>query len=345
MLLRISVQEDLFADRVLQLHELLPLGVELGLLDLVGPDLVEKLGLQPRVRHHAVLLAAILVLERRLEFLVVVRHNVQGLVLNHLAHHAILAVKELDDVASAGAVRPIVLHLQGLHGLDQPALDVTGLRRLARRVDDAFAAAHGVHPHFLRRQPCEVRILDETPGLRPVVVLDEVRQSAVVETVSDAGTLDILLADTRNDLGDVNRGAFAPCVHHGDDVVPLVQGTGADVARVFAGGVQALVDLGLEGLVHGLPGLRLQLATLSIVENLPHLDLRRLQRLLHAEERLVVGDNVRHAARETVVRQPLVDHLLQEGQHVPADLRPVVEPHQVQQRAAAGADRLLADDA
>mmetsp|Transcript_46736 Transcript_46736/g.146499 ORF Transcript_46736/g.146499 Transcript_46736/m.146499 type:complete len:617 (-) Transcript_46736:32-1882(-) len=342
MLLGISIGEDILADDFLQASQLLPLCIQDLLLLGACPDLAQDLRRQPA---HAVLFLLVLVLEGLLELLVVVGHDVQRLILDEQTVHPILPVEELDDVIHGISRRAVVVHLQRLHGLHQSPLDVPRLRGLARRVNDTLATAHRVHPHLLRRQPPQVGILHEPAGLGAVVVLGEVGERAVVEAIPYPRALHVLLAHARDDLGDVDGGALAPGVHHGDDVVPLVERAGADVAGILSGGVETLVHLGLKGLVHRLPRLRLQLPALGVSQNGAHLHLGLLQRPLDTEQRLVVGDDIRHAAGEAVVGQPLVHQLLQIRQEIPATLRPIVKPQKVQKRATARTDGLLADNA
>mmetsp|Transcript_104344 Transcript_104344/g.223091 ORF Transcript_104344/g.223091 Transcript_104344/m.223091 type:complete len:206 (-) Transcript_104344:16-633(-) len=203
-------------------------------------------------------------LESLLELVVVVGHEVEGLVFDPSCVHAVLAIDELDDVVRSIPRCAIVCHLQCLHRLHQASLDVARLRSLARCVNDTLAATHGVHPDLLRCEACQVRVLHKPPGLGTIVVFRKVRQGAVAEPILDSCTLHVLLPDTSNNLGDVDWGALAPRIHHRDDIVPLVEGARADVTSILACCVQPLVDLRLEGLVHRFPGLRLELPTLGI---------------------------------------------------------------------------------
>ena len=78
----------------------------------------------------------------------------------------------------------------------------TGLCGLHGRVDQPLAPAHRVEVELGGREAGEVRVLDEAARLRPVVVLDEVRQRAVTEAERDPLPLHVLLADARDHLRD-----------------------------------------------------------------------------------------------------------------------------------------------
>mmetsp|Transcript_26864 Transcript_26864/g.76935 ORF Transcript_26864/g.76935 Transcript_26864/m.76935 type:complete len:782 (+) Transcript_26864:965-3310(+) len=151
VLLVVTINEHLLADGLLQLLEFAPLCVQLLLHRSIALDVVQDICRQP---VDAVLFAAVVVLEGVLKRRIVVGHDLQSLILDPEAVHAVLAVKELDDVLVRISGRAVVGDLQGLHGLHQASLNVPGLRSLASRVDDTFSASHGVHPHLLGRQAC-----------------------------------------------------------------------------------------------------------------------------------------------------------------------------------------------
>ena len=70
-------------------------------------------------------------------------------------------------------------------------------------INQSLSASHGVEVELCRSQAGQVRVLYEPPRLRPVIVLDEVRQRAVSEPKRDAFSLDVLLSHARNDLDTV----------------------------------------------------------------------------------------------------------------------------------------------
>ena len=108
------------------------------------------------------------------------------LILERDGIHAVLAVEELEHLPLRVAHCAVVLDRDVLHGLDEPALDVTRLRSLHSSVDQTLATAHGVKEELLRGEPTQVRVLDKAARLGTVVVLGEVRQRAVEEAVWDA---------------------------------------------------------------------------------------------------------------------------------------------------------------
>mmetsp|Transcript_63111 Transcript_63111/g.150777 ORF Transcript_63111/g.150777 Transcript_63111/m.150777 type:complete len:280 (-) Transcript_63111:2054-2893(-) len=261
MLLRIAIRKDLFANHALGVLQVLILSVQ-DLLVLRGSlDVGQHLRIQPA---QAVLGVAVLVLEGVLELPVVVSHYLQSLILDPKPVHAILSIKELDNVIAGIPSCAIIGHLQCLHRLHKTPLDVPCLGGLAGRVDDPLAASHGMHPDFLWCKACQVGVLHEAPRLRSIIVLREVRQGPLIEAVPDAGTFHVLLTHTGHNLGNVQWRPLRASIHHGNDVVALIQRTGTNVSGVLAGGVQTLVRLGFERLVHGFSRLRLQLSALSI---------------------------------------------------------------------------------
>jgi len=76
----------------------------------------------------------------------------------------------------------------------------TSLSRLDGSINEPLSSAHGVEVELCRSQSSQVRVLDKSPRLGAVVVLDEVGQGAVAETKRDPFSLNVLLADTCDDL-------------------------------------------------------------------------------------------------------------------------------------------------
>ena len=267
------------------------------------------------------------------------------MVLDELARHPVLAVHELDDLVHVVAHSSVVRHPTTLHGLDQPPLDVPGLARLARRVDDAFAAAHGVEKKLLRSEPGQVRVLDEAARLGAEVVLGKVRKRPVPEPGRNSLALHVLLAHARNDLRDVDRGSLGTSVDHGNNVVLVVERVGGQLARLFARAIKTLIDLGFKRLNERFPGLIFQLSALGHQDQFLHLRLGVRQRDLHLPHRGLVGNDVRAPDGETVMQQPKIDHFLNAAEKDPRNLRAVLEPNDVNQRPGTRSHRPLAHHA
>ncbi len=97
-----------------------------------------------------------------LKFAVAQAEGLDVLLLDERAIHAILAVHELNQIAQGIPDGTIVANHDILECFDETALDITSLGRLDGGIDKTLATGHGVEEEFLRRQPAEVRILDET---------------------------------------------------------------------------------------------------------------------------------------------------------------------------------------
>ena len=101
---------------------------------------------------------------------------------------------------------------------------------------------------FLRSQTAQIRVLHKASALRPVVVLYEVRQRAILEQERDALAFHVLLPDAGDDLRNVDVGTFRPCRHHLLDVVGRFQARLSARAGVISCLVQHLIHLRLERL-------------------------------------------------------------------------------------------------
>mmetsp|Transcript_15235 Transcript_15235/g.35011 ORF Transcript_15235/g.35011 Transcript_15235/m.35011 type:complete len:818 (+) Transcript_15235:946-3399(+) len=251
-------------------EQLLKLGCDLGLARGVASQLFGGGSRQPHSAVGALAVAPIVqlvesVLERLLQLVDVCADVSDLLVLQRDRVHAVLAIEELQHLALRVAHCTVVLDGDVLHRLDEAALDVPRLGRLHRRVDQPLATAHCVEKELLRGEAPQVRVLDEAARLWPVVVLGEVRQRAVEETVRDALALNVLLADARNHLRDVNEGALGARGDHVLHVVRLLQRSLRARARSIACLVQHLVDLVLERFEHRSPGTALKLVVLRLV--------------------------------------------------------------------------------
>ncbi|GIX63995.1 secretin receptor [Babesia caballi] len=216
----LSLGEDLLAQDGLHVQQALVFLDQHHLLAEVGQNVRPNRFVQDPA--HTVVFVAEVVSVQTVEVREVELHEVQSLVLNVFGSHAVLAVEELQDITLATADGFVVVHHNVLHGLHQTALDVTGLRSLTRGVDNPFSTTHGVEKHFLGRQSGQVGVGHEAATLRTVVVLDEVRERAVAEAEGHTLALDVLLADTSNDLRNVDGGPFGPTVDHSQYIVALV---------------------------------------------------------------------------------------------------------------------------
>lgn len=90
-----------------------------------------------------------------------------------------------------------------LHGLDEPALDVSRAGGLDSCINQPLSTSHGMEEQLLGRQTNEVAILHKSSGLWPQVILGKVRQGTAAETKRYALAFHILLAHTCHHLHSI----------------------------------------------------------------------------------------------------------------------------------------------
>lgn len=99
------------------------------------------------------------------------------------------------------------------------------------------------------------------------------RQSSSQEAEGDPFALNILLADTTHDLGDINVASLGARVDHILQPIGVDEAVDSKVASFVSSVIQVLVDLGLKALLHRFSGLRLQLARVRVSDELPDISL------------------------------------------------------------------------
>ena len=77
--------------------------------------------------------------------------------------------------------------------------------RFYSRINKTLTTRHRVEEELRRRQSSDERVLNEPARLCAVIVLLKMRESAVLKAIRDTLALNVLLANTRNHLRDVNR--------------------------------------------------------------------------------------------------------------------------------------------
>lgn len=99
----------------------------------------------------------------------------------------------------------------------------------------------------------QVGILHKATTLGPIVILDEMGQSPVLEPKWDPLALHILLPDNSNDLRDVDLGTFSPRHNHRLKVVVFRQGFLGRGASLVSGIIENAVHLVLKRLPQSVP--------------------------------------------------------------------------------------------
>lgn len=140
--------------------------------------------------------------EATLVFNLVVVHVDQSdlQVLHILTSHTVLTVQELDYLTLACAHSTIVVYHDIFESFNESSLNIASLCSLDSSIDQSFATSHSVEEEFLRSEPDEIAVFDETLALRAEVVLGEMWKGTLVEAEGDSLTLDVLLSHTGHDL-------------------------------------------------------------------------------------------------------------------------------------------------
>ena len=148
-----------------------------------------------------------------------------------------------------------------------------------------------------------------------------------------------------NYLRDVNIGSFGAGHDHGLEIVVFRQRFLGRSSRFITGVVQDAIDLILERLTQRVAGRRFQLVVVGLLNDLYHVRFGFLDRVLDVLVRLRIGDRVSDADAVPFVEQPVVDDRLDVAVEAAADLVTQFHEDDVQQGAARGAQRRLAQDA
>lgn len=77
---------------------------------------------------------------------------------------------------------------------------ITCLSSFDSSIDQTLSASHGVKEELSWCETGQIRVFHEASTLRTVVIFDEVRQSAMLETERDSLTLNVLLPHHSNNL-------------------------------------------------------------------------------------------------------------------------------------------------
>mmetsp|Transcript_9224 Transcript_9224/g.37950 ORF Transcript_9224/g.37950 Transcript_9224/m.37950 type:complete len:753 (+) Transcript_9224:1411-3669(+) len=159
---------------------------------------------------------------------------------------AVLAVAELDDGAVRVAHSVVVLHHQALEVLDEAALEVSGLARLHRGIDQALAACHAVEEELLRPDARQVAVAHVAACPGAAVARLKARQGLAARHHRHAPALQHLLAEEARDVALVHFAALG--ARHGHEREEVVGEALAEAVR------EALADdvrrEGIERLLH-----------------------------------------------------------------------------------------------
>ena len=274
-------------------------------------------------------------------------HSERGerLLFNPNGVHSVLTIQKLNDTPVGSSQRAIVAGHDGLHRLHKSALDVTGLRRLTGRINQTLPSSHGVEKELLCGETSQIAILDETPTLGPEIVLHKMWQSTLLKTEGDPLSLDSLLADTGDNLRDIDVGTLGSGRNHRLDTVPLCKTLLGALTTAITRSVKSLLHVSLERLHHGLAGLHLQFPRLRLLNQRLHAALGLVNLLLDINHSLLVSNCVDYPNAKGFLEDPVIGNLLSLVEKAHCLLETDVEPTCVNKATHTASNRLLVNDA
>ena len=198
---------------------------------------------------------------------------------------------------------------------------------------------------LLRRQALNETVLDESTRLRAVIVLLIVRQRTVREPIGNTATLGRLLPHTRHHLRNINRGPLRSRTHHRHQTVLIGQRAESNLTSLLRRLVQLPIYLVLELLAIRLARVIVEKVHVNLEQGVLNRHLPLLNHLLHLLPRLLVRNQVRHAHREAIVNEELLNRILHRVDEVHRIRRPVVLEHRVNDALGRLREDVLVEDA
>jgi len=132
-------------------------------------------------------------------------------------------------------------------------------------------------------------------------------QRPTFESVGDPFPLHILLADTSDNLRDINKTPLTPRGNHRLDRIRLVQTFLRRFSGVVSSGIQHLIHKLLKTLNHGPSRLGLHGPLLTLQYQFPNLLLRPINRVFDLTHGRRIGESIRNPNREGGLQRPVVD--------------------------------------
>ena len=169
--------------------------------------------------------------------------------LDVLGRERVLSVQLLQQVVLAVSDRAVVLDHDVLQRLHQLTLDVARSGGLDCRVRQALTASHRVEEELVRLESLVERAEHEPSGFWRVVVLAEVRERSPGKSKRTPSSIDVLVAQTKHDLGQVGLRSFTLGGDHLVDAVEIGRDLlGYDLLHGRQPVVEVHVDVVLEGI-------------------------------------------------------------------------------------------------
>ena len=129
-------------------------------------------------------------------------------VFNFHGVNSVFSITKLNNSVLAVSNRHIIFNLDVLHAFNQAALNISCLRRFDRGVNKTNTTAHGVKEHLRRRESGNKRVFNKSSRGRTVIVFGIMGQRSTVESVRHALTVNGLLTDQTNHLGNIHLAAL-----------------------------------------------------------------------------------------------------------------------------------------
>ncbi|KAH3683661.1 hypothetical protein WICPIJ_005345 [Wickerhamomyces pijperi] len=174
--------------------------------------------------------------------------------------------------------------------------------------------------------------------------LDGMWQSTISETESNTLTFNRLLTNTSRHLGNVNEGTLGTSTNHLFDIVQPLQVDFGGTTSLISSLVQETNDVIFKGFSQSHTMLGSKLVLLGFNSCFFHLDLgcgNGFGNFLHG---VGIGNGVTNTNRETVVKQPEVNHLLNVTEQLGTGFWALFSHDNVDQTTIRGTNSLLVDN-
>ena len=125
-------------------------------------------------------------------------------VFNFHGVNAVFAITKLNNSVLAVSNRHVIFNLDVLHPFNQAALNISCLRRFNGGINQTNTTTHGVKEHFRRSEPGNKRVFNKSARGGTVIVFGIVGQCSAVESVRHTLTVNGLLTDQTNHLGNIH---------------------------------------------------------------------------------------------------------------------------------------------
>mmetsp|Transcript_11451 Transcript_11451/g.22494 ORF Transcript_11451/g.22494 Transcript_11451/m.22494 type:complete len:848 (-) Transcript_11451:1065-3608(-) len=236
--------------------------------------------------------------------------QIKTLGLNKSTIHAVLTIKELDNITTAITHSVIITHTEILKSLNETTLNITSLSCLTSSINETFTTTHGVEVELLRGETLEVRVFDETTRLGTKIILVKVRQGTVAETKRNTLTLNVLLTYTTHNLRNVNETSLGTRGHSGLEVVFRSKRLDRLLTGVITSLVETNVHMILETLLHSTSRLDLEHSALTLFDEISDLELGSFKNVTNLGQGGVISHCITNTNGETVVENEVVANLL-----------------------------------